>query len=799
MAFTYYYTTTGPYTNIIVLKDGVEVYRNKSFTATKEALLVEAKLGLKDNYPNQGVETMTEIQPPSPPPPLPSTVYTYYFRRTGFNIRISIEKDGLPVRLREDTLAADAANESRIKELLLRTAKLYLKENYPNPGIETMTEIPAPPPAVSAPVDTPPVPPAPPPLPTQNKPPVRNKLSKNKPKGKGLEGIVTSISKQLANIDSKIDDIYYGNKTKNTGIKLPGSRSKVNGILPIAQEISKIDLCNVLTYLLSNAKIPKDSAIGKKIKSVEEKTKALADKLAKSKVGSAAIKSTDNLKELSKAIADATATMDDDVISAVPQLANARNYLNDVNGTITAYSNLNTIPNADVQRILGKLNGVESTLMSIKTIGSAQDVLNIVQRTTGLNITGQLQRLQRIINPAQLLPTFKRISNTLRGINQIALKILNYIRILQVLTKVTTAVLKVLDIIRIILSFIPIPNIVTIVTITQKFSDALQSIKKFIETALKRVSQISALIELIYNFALGLVSKIGDLITVIDTLIFNLETCKVTEDSPVLEDLRGAKSTLQDTTRRLNSFIATYAEASKSGNLRVFNGLTLKIVEEEVVDEGVKNLRRKAIALDQRGVLVAETDLTFATDIDTLFEELQLLLRNRGIVNDTSPVEDFDFLGPVPTDQETYESVGLSGEDELIETSAEATAEVSNFIKGIKKGGKKFKRRIAQIVSNFATESAQALKDSARSGTFGGATPPGSKFAANLGSTTRAVTGRPPEDTPPARLSLRERDKWEKIARNENASGTIIPNLYPEALRKKAIEIIAKDNEAYES
>jgi hypothetical protein len=686
--------------------------------------------------------------------------FTYYYNKLGFNTYITVLKDGVQVYQDSSSTSSNA--------ILLVTAKLALKFNYPGQGVETMTEQTAPP----TPPPPPPPPPTPPP-PTQTKPPVRKKLSSNKPKGKGIEGIVVSITKQLANIDSKVDDIYYGNKTKNTGIKLPGSTSKVNGILPIAQEIAKIDLCNILTFLLSNTKLPQDSVVGRKLKRLEEKTKALGDKLAKTKVGSAAIKNTQNLKDISLAIADTTDLIDNDVISVVPQLANAKNYLDDIRGTITSYSNLNTIPNADVQRILSKLKGVESTVSSMKTISSAQDALNIVQNVTNLNITNQLRDLQKLINPAQLLPTLKRISITLKGINQIALKILNYLRILQVISTVTTALLKVLDVIQKILSFIPIPNMVTIVTITQKFSDALQSIKKIIDTSLKRVAQIGKLVELIYNFAISLIAKLGDLITILDTIIYNLQTCEVTSDSPVVEDLLDTKASLQDTTGRLAAFTSTFAAAAKAGDVRLYNGLTLRIVEEEVVDNGVKNKRRKAIALDTRGVLLAETDLTFATDTDTLYQELELLLRNKRIVNDTSSGVGSINTDPLnldfPSDEEAYLSVGLSSEEELVATSAEASAEVSNFIDGIKKGGKKFKRIIRQIVSKFATDSAQSLKASAKAGTFKGTSPTSGKFAGSLGTASKTSTGSQGQRT----ITSEDKAKWEAIIRNPKTSSTL--------------------------
>ena len=625
-----------------------------------------------------------------------------------------------------------------------------------------------------------------------------------KPAGKGIEGIITNIAKQLATVEKGVDDIYYGNKLRNTGIKIPGTQNKVNGILPIVQEISKLDLCNILTYILSNVKVQniagEDTAVGKKIKNLQSKAKELVADIDNGQISNKFIKDPTKLEKIYRTLSEVSNQIDNDIVAAVPQLANAKNYLNDVVGSLSQYTtpssqftNLNTIPNADVQRLLGKIRGVQSTMYSISTIQSVQDLANVVNNAANINIANQLAQLQKVINPAQLLPVFKQISKTLKSINQILLKILGFIKILQVINKVVTVLLKVLAIITRILELIPIPNMFTTTSVTQKLSDALQKVKKFIEDTKKRVEEIAALIELIYNFIVGLTAKVNELILLIDAIIYNLQTCAATAESPIIAELQEAKGSVISTVARLNTFTAAYAaaQADKLGKQRIYNGFTLRIEEEEVVDEGVRYKRRRGIALDSRGVLVAETQLTFATDVEVIYQELILQLQNQGLASDISLAGeitglDVDITEEPFTDEDTYESIGLTNEEDLLETSADIQVEIGNFIKGIKKGGKKFRRRVQQRLAAFATQSAQQLKQDAKSGNFKGLVPPTGGFSSSLTGTLTKSTGAGAGAAANI-LSPEVRAKWEAIVRNPGA---------PALLKQKARTILQKDNEA---
>ena len=261
-------------------------------------------------------------------------------------------------------------------------------------------------------------------------------------------------------------------------------------------------------------------------------------------------------------------------------------------------------------------------------------------------------------------------------------------------------------------------------SVTQTLSSALQRIEKFLEATTKRVTQIISIVELVYNFIIGVSAKISELISLLDILILNLRSCEIISDPKtgtdprLLEDLLAVKQDLVTTQSKLDGYTAEYAKAKadNTGKQRTYNGYILKIVEEEVVDGGIKYKRRRGIATDSKGVLVAETQVTFATNLEVIYEELKLLLKSTPPKLDTGPVVDVPGLPPEQSDDEVYESIGLANEEELNQTSVDINAEISNFIGSIKKGGKKFQKTTRKNLAKFATDNAQQIKLDAKDG-----------------------------------------------------------------------------------
>lgn len=58
----------------------------------------------------------------------------------------------------------------------------------------------------------------------------------------------------------------------------------------------------------------------------------------------------------------------------------------------------------------------------------------------------------------------------------------------------------------------------------------------------------------------------------------------------------------------------------------MFGDYDIRVVEEELKDPGIVNKRRRGIALNQRGEIVAQSDLTFATNTAVIIAEVRAKL-----------------------------------------------------------------------------------------------------------------------------------------------------------------------------
>jgi hypothetical protein len=270
------------------------------------------------------------------------------------------------------------------------------------------------------------------------------------------------------------------------------------------------------------------------------------------------------------------------MVTLVPQLAGNKNYMDDVSSTLNKFTT-GAIFSQDAQKILTRIRGLKSAVDSLQTIDTPQDVINTIQNITGINLNTQITNLQKKINPAELLPAFKQVSKVLKTFNQVALRILNFVRILQLTEKAQRFLVTVLQVIERILALAPIPLFPLIASVTQGLQIALQRIKTFLVSVQKVLDQISRLVGIIYSFILGLVDKVTSLDRLVQTIIFNLEVCAPTRDSPILKDLQNSSSQLAEVVDRLNAFTENYRAAEADPAKKTYNGFTLSIVEEELI------------------------------------------------------------------------------------------------------------------------------------------------------------------------------------------------------------------------
>ena len=80
---------------------------------------------------------------------------------------------------------------------------------------------------------------------------------------------------------------------------------------------------------------------------------------------------------------------------------------------------------------------------------------------------------------------------------------------------------------------------------------------------------------------------------------------------------------------------------------RYYKGLILKIIVEEIVDNGITLKRRYGIALNSKSILVTSTDPTYATNIEVIFNELifRIDIGKLGDQNNSSTSTQINNLG----------------------------------------------------------------------------------------------------------------------------------------------------------
>lgn len=373
---------------------------------------------------------------------------------------------------------------------------------------------------------------------------------------------------------------------------------------------------------------------------------------------------------------------------------------------------LSQIPIAEVQKLMRNIRDVKAVLQAIMAVTSVNDLASLI-------IPDQIQELQKIVNPSRLIPHLRTILNYTRGLNQIAQQVLGYASVAKTIIKVITVIIKVVQIAIQIFRLLPMPLMFATAGIMDALVWARQLLDGQLEAALKRVSQLGKLIDIIYTFANNVAGIIQEVVIQIEILIYNLEVCS---PSPIVAQMKEIKGQLQESLENLKNLSSNYEKAKKASNETTYNGYIFRIEEEQVEEESITSFRRRAIAFDSSNIMVMATDLTFATDKNLLFEELRLKLVNNGLISDTgnqfnSVTNILNSLGLPESTDEIYASLGYAPMDgintqDLMKSEMSAVQKQINSVISNIKGGDDLRK-----ISTFKTLSSnEILKQEIKSG-----------------------------------------------------------------------------------
>lgn len=369
-------------------------------------------------------------------------------------------------------------------------------------------------------------------------------------------------------------------------------------------------------------------------------------------------------------------------LSLIPGFNAQINALQDYLGIVDKYADFRAIPNDEFQELLKKLDTIREVCVTIENFSLA-GALNLVDQFIGSDIRSQIALLNQFLNPVKIIPTLKDINNSLRTFINTCKTIQSYIRIGRGVIKIGITLVRIFQFIASLISSTPAPLMFLTYDVTARLENAKEAAKSNSSDLLKFLGQLNSLLGIILGVVQYLVDNTNALLQRLERLIAILSACPSMEGSDLVTQLQATQKDLIQVRDELNQILADY-ESRQPDDYAPYK---IVVVEEELVDEGITNKRRRGIALDLNGVQVAQSDLTFATDNAVIIQEVKLILRSMGLIS--SEISETDL---VIQQSLRYLDTDELDTNELIADRANGDTGLNSYLQGLS-GTSKFRAK----------------------------------------------------------------------------------------------------------
>ena len=578
-----------------------------------------------------------------------------------------------------------------------------------------------------------------------------DKLNINTTSAIVLEKAIGVVARFMMKIQGNINQILYGKFTSGKEDANLIKRLLDKGIINLLEGLASVDFCNILNYSLNNLpdgkifdpKNPPESTdvVARKKWELQKKafdTQQFIDQYYReyvdtnnpqSRIGLLLLLQQIN-STLSTVVSNANTGLNDPLIKDnFPQISTASNFLQNAFGVFNRYTDLRQVPVQEIQKIVKLVDSVRQYSIIIQGLNNPKNAIGLIDSSLNGAIQKELSDISSLIlQPEKAASILKIIIKTVNTINSIAQKLLGFISTLQVITNVCILLIKIFNVVSAFFIALPIPNMSTTIGITNKFSDILQN--KVKEAGQKklilRLEQIFAVLNLTAIVVTSLYGAIQNIIDKLKLIQLNLDSCP-NKNVDLLNEINDSINDLTKTSVKLGNFLNQYNDQQTKSESQ-FGKYAIKIVTEQVVDEGINLRRRYGIARDTNGYIVVQSTPTFASIDLIIINEVKALLVSKGLVSSNlsslssedqvTILEAARFLGE---DEIGLDNIELSGSD--IQTIEEQDSElgINTFINNLP-GGRALRKRIRDKMINNASKLGSDLKS----------TDPGGKFSSGL-------------------------------------------------------------------
>jgi len=414
------------------------------------------------------------------------------------------------------------------------------------------------------------------------------------------------------------------------------------------------------------------------------------------------------------------------LLSQVPGFGNSLNFIDDFIAKINQYTDYRNINNEELQKLLKQINDIRSICVTIQTLDFSS-ILATVGNFLGVDVRAQIQQLSKVVDPTKLLPTIKQISNQVNGFIKIAQRTFNILTQLQFIIKIAILLTKIFTFIEVFFLSNPLPTLFTTAGVQASFSKAREAATNGKNQVIRRLQQVNSLLSVLISFVRYLLASATELLSKLEITIRQLEACETTKDSAVILDLKASYADLKQVQEQLATYIAIH-DGKTDPDVSTLGDYSIRVVDEELVDTAIVNKRRRGIAVNKNGAIVAQSDLTFATNTSIIIEEVKVKLVSSGLVKSQFSGFAGSDLAVISTSL-TYleDNTALDSNfnfDTLLQDNGESPDSedesvglgLNAFINNLK-GGKKLRLRSRAAMKSsataFQTQIAQAKTDGA--------------------------------------------------------------------------------------
>jgi len=578
-----------------------------------------------------------------------------------------------------------------------------------------------------------------------------DKLNINTTTAVGLEKAIGVTARFLIKVQGKVNEILYGKY--NTGKEATTLLKRLlnKGIINLLGGIASVDFCNVLNYALNQVPdgTPFDPTNPPPVNEPVQRKKWQIQKAAydvqqfiddyyrdyldnnnpESKVGLFLLMQQINSAFSSTILSPTEGINDPQLKENFPQLSVASNFLQNAFGVFNRYTDVREIPSNEVQRLIEFVDKVRQYCIIIQGLNNPKNAIGLIDSSLNLNIQKELEDLSKIIiNPDVATRVLKSVVKATNDINTVAQKVLGFINTLQIIIKICILLIRIYNIISAFFLAIPVPNVYTTVGVTTKFADRYRDKlkEKGEKKLIKRLEQISAVLNLAAILCTSLVIAIQGIISRLQVILLNLENCTNKNENLIVE-IKGSLASLTNTANQLQKFLDQYNNQQQQAESR-FGKYTIQIVTEQVVDEGINLKRRYGIATDSNNYVVVQTTPTFASLDLIIINEVKVLLVSKGLVttgleginseDQVTILEAAKFLGD---DEIDLNNIELTDQDIESLSDQEDELGIGTFVNNLP-GGRALRRRVREKMIKNASSLGGNLKS----------TDPGGRFSSGI-------------------------------------------------------------------